>query len=505
MKKHVKILCGALALLTVAALSASCGDDSQKGDPKNTEAPVTGSTESTEAITNERELIREEVPADADYQGYAFRIQSRDADHHKKELSAEAENGETINDAVYKRNTAVEEKLNIKIVPIYEDESNEANPQSLLRKAIMASDDYVDLALMHTILAGQLAADGLFLNWYDIPYIDFSKPWWNSNVSNALTIDGRCYLAVGDLCISAIDYAWSMVFNKKLAENYDLEDIYQLVIDGKWTIDKFNTMISQAAVDLNGDGKYDDTDQYGFVTHDNSAIVNWMFALDQPVTKMNADGIPELAINTDHMVDIVNKVDEVLHSGHQTFIVTDKYTSGLNTSHDLAVANLFSGDQALFAALRIYVIDELRSMETNFGIIPFPKFDEEQSNYYTHVDGHAPMMCLPKTAENTERTGVILECLNAESYRTCVPAEYEIVLTEKFSRDEMSVKMLDIILAGRNQNFGYVYDSGVDLQWSLTFLMKQNSTNFASYYKSHEKGALKKYQQIIKAHQDIES
>jgi hypothetical protein len=105
---------------------------------------------------------------------------------------------------------------------------------------------------------------------------------------------------------------------------------------------------------------------------------------------------------------------------------------------------------------------------------------------------------------DTERTGVIIECLNAESYRTCVPAMYDIVLTEKFSRDEMSVKMLDLILDGRTQNFGYVYEGSTGMQWALTNLMKSNSTDFTSYYSKREKQAVKYYNQIVEAHQNIE-
>ena len=502
MKNTKRTLSMLLALLTVAAVTASCGGQTDMADAATDSADVTTAAVTEE--TNERERIREEVPADADYQGYEFRIQSRDADHHHKELTADAENGETINDAVYRRNTAVEEKLNIKVVPIYESEAPESNPIDILRRSIQAGDDYVDLALMHTIFGANLAADGLLLNWNDVEYVDFEKPWWNSNVTDELTVDGRVYLAVGDLCISAIDYAWSMVYNKQLAESYDLGDIYQLVVDGKWTVDTFNEMIGQASVDLNGDSKFDDQDQYGFTTHDNSAIVNWMFALDQKVTKTGADGLPELALNTERMASIVEKVDAVLHSGNQTFICTDNYNTSKNISHDLAVAGMFSEGKSLFAALRIYVIDNLRSMEANFGIIPFPKYDEAQETYYTHVDGHAPLMGLPKTLTDTTRAGVIIECLNAESYRVCVPAMYDIVLTEKFSRDEMSVKMLDLILAGRTQNFGYVYEGSTGMQWTLTNLMKQNSTNFASYYRGKEKAAIKHYNEIIEAHKNIE-
>ncbi len=504
-KRICSFLCAVLMLTASSTVLFSCGDSAEQ--PKETDAAKDTSTViDAETEVDPRYAIRENIPEDANYNGYEFRIQSRDADHHYKELSAEASNGETINDAVYKRNTTVEDRLNIKIVPIYESEAPEDNPPKIIRQNVMAGNDYCDIALVHAIQAGIIAADGLLTNWYDIPYVDFSKPWWNKSVADELTISGKLYLANGDLCLSAIDYAWAMVYNKEIAQNHDIDDLYQVVNDGKWTIDYMDRLIGEMSSDLNGDGSYDDQDLYGFVTHDNSAIVNWMFALDQKVTTMDKDGIPQLTLNNDHMVSIVEKVDALLHDGHQTFIVTDKYTSENSTTHDHAVASLFAHGQSLFAALRIYVIDELRAMETNFGIIPFPKYDEAQEGYYTHVDGHAPLICIPKNPVNEttpERLGVILEALNAESYRICVPAVYDIVLTEKFSRDEMSVHMLDLILDGRTTNFGYVYESG-NMQWSLTLLMKANKTDFASYYKQNEKTALRGYKKIIEAHENID-
>ena len=486
-----------LAMVQLAAAS-SCASQEESHETTTQAAPVSSDE------TDEREAIREEVPENVDYDGYVFRIQSRDADHHRKELSADTENGETINDAVYRRNISVEERLNIKIEPVYESEEPESNPPALLRQSIMAGDDYVDLALVHTIEAGRLAADGLFHNWYSLEYVDFDKPWWNKSVADELTIDGQLYLAVGDLCISAIDYAWAMVYNMRLCEDFGIDNIYETVIDGKWTVDYFNILLKTASEDLNGDGQFDDNDRYGFVTHDNSAIVNWMFALNQKVTSTGDDGLPELSLNTERMVSIVEKVDQILHSDNQTYVVTDSYTAGLGISHDDAVANLFSEGKALIAALRIYVIDQLRAMEEDFGIIPFPKYDEAQDGYYTHVDGHAPLMCVPVTVSDLERTGVIVECLNAESYRTCVPAMYDIVLSEKYSRDEMSVQMLDLILGGRTQNFGYVYEGSTGMQWSLTNLMKQNSTDFASYYQAREAAAIEYYNSIIEAHIGLE-
>ena len=114
-------------------------------------------------------------------------------------------------------------------------------------------------------------------------------------------------------------------------------------------------------------------------------------------------------------------------------------------------------------------------MEEDFGIIPFPKYSAVQEAYYTHVDGHAPLMILPKTLTNPENAGIVLEALACESNKTVVPAVCEIVLRSKYARDEASQRMLDLILAGRVYTFGYMYDDWKGMQWTLQVLMSKKS------------------------------
>ena len=168
--------------------------------------------------------------------------------------------------------------------------------------------------------------------------------------------------------------------------------------------------------------------------------------------------------------------------------------------------NVYIADeQTLFAALRIYVIDNLRDMEEDFGIIPFPKYAADQEAYYTHVDGHAPLMILPKTLANPENAGIVMEALAYESSRSMVPAVYDIVLQSKYARDEASQRMLDLILEGRVYTLGYIYDDWKGMQWTLQSLMNSKSNNYASFYKSHEKTAQKQLQLVIDSYEAVEN
>ena len=105
------------------------------------------------------------------------------------------------------------------------------------------------------------------------------------------------------------------------------------------------------------------------------------------------------------------------------------------------------------------MVDKLRAMETDFGILPIPKLDSSQEKWghtvgsrYTGVG-----MAVPITARNLERTGHILEAICAESRYTTIPTYYDVSLKTKFARDEESsdipagVLLLPVPLPQRGQ------------------------------------------------------
>ena len=86
-------------------------------------------------------------------------------------------------------------------------------------------------------------------------------------------------------------------------------------------------------------------------------------------------------------------------------------------------------------------------MENEFGIVPFPKYEESQSSYVTYIANYAAMCGIPITASDAERTGTILENLCAYSYGDLREAYVDTTLNFKYIRDEESKEMLDLILS----------------------------------------------------------
>ena len=80
--------------------------------------------------------------------------------------------------------------------------------------------------------------DGFFVNLLTAPNLDLTKPWYNRQGIDEMTIDGKCYIVMNDILLSPNDATSITIFNKKLLKDFSLDDPYSLVNEGKWTIDR---------------------------------------------------------------------------------------------------------------------------------------------------------------------------------------------------------------------------------------------------------------------------
>ena len=361
---------------------------------------------------------------------------------------AEEQNGEQLNDAVYNRNRKIEEKFDIKLTVI--QSNGTTGTAAHIASLIAAGDDSVDVFVPPMYQTSPLITKGLFTNLRDVPYIDLDKPWWDQNANRDLSINGKLYVTIGDIAISTMDATSTVYFNKTIHAGLNLEDMYNLVREGKWTLDKMSEMSRQALKDLNGDGVYDKDDQFGLVAQE-TIVGNYFFASGENVTINDANGLPVSSVNNPRAINAIGKVIDVLAEGN-----------GAYTGKDEVTAEIFRNGQGLFYSHVLDTAERLRAEEINFGIVPMPKLDETQERYYNFADSWC--MCLigiPVTNNNLERAGVILEALAAESMYTMVPVYYETNLSNQFFRDDDSIEMLEIIRETRVLSIDSFYEWGM--------------------------------------------
>ena len=484
-------------LLTAAAALFSCGGDTAVSSGDTASADTAADTQDsavTEALDSlaARQLVDDELGA-ADFGGRTFRILGDDAceDYYLMEQQT----GDVMNDAVFERNLAVTERFNIVLEAEVFEESQMAKQ---LKNSVMAADDAYQLFSGHIIYAGNAVCDNVYYNLHDVPHINFEKPWWSQSTLEDLSYDGKTFIAMGDFALTTVASTYCFYYNKQIASDYDLEGIYDIVNEGKWTIDRLTEISKEVYRDLNGNGTTDENDLYGFSMWARSPVNAFLWSFGEKLGKKQEDGTIVLDYFNDKVIDIYNKLYELCCVNETTFCRTAVDDGPMMKS-------MFTDGKALVTADTFeFASKELRDVETDYGIIPYPKWDEAQEGYYTMVDGGHEGLAVPVSVADPDFVGTIVEALNAESYKRTVPVFYDIVLKTKGSRDEESVAMLDMIFNGRIFDFGYVYGEFGAAFWPQ-YMVEKKSADISSYYEKNHKKYDKKIADAIEFFEEYET
>ncbi|MGM9624875.1 MAG: hypothetical protein ACI3XM_04115, partial [Eubacteriales bacterium] len=280
-----------LCLLLLSALVAcSAEDNADEGNLVG--STTTLSAEETAAPDDPyaaRMLVSANLPKELNFNGAHLRtmVNSSKDNVMTSDIYLEKETGDVVDDAIYRRRVYVEELLNIVFDPSVAMEVSDAS--SAIRRTVNAGDDAYDLYLEHMIQAGSDTLTGIFLDWYDIPHMNFTNPWYPQDSIESMTVDGTMYLLLSDVMRSALHNTYCYYFNKEIAANYDLPDIYELVRSGTWTIDKVTELSKDVYQDLNGNGQHDEEDRYGYATSIDSNVVTYFWAFDVPLVDVSGD------------------------------------------------------------------------------------------------------------------------------------------------------------------------------------------------------------------------
>lgn len=470
MNASYRIIKKSAAFLLLAALlmTCSCGSG-ETGAPEQT-MPETAAEETT--------VSDEPVLPELDGEGGAFRMLIRKADTYNCDDVSVAElNGEIVNDSVFNRNMTVETKFNIVIVPNFQ-----ANTAQTAQKAVMAGEDMCDVMFDSLNLLSSLMTSGLLYDWNTLDHIDMSAKYWDSNAASQLSVKNRLYLAVSDISMNASSRARFIYFNKKIAGDYNLASPYELVYSDKWTLDSFGEMVRSVSADLNGDGKMDGSDRFGLLQEGPSFFIS---GAGIRLTQNNSEGIPEVAFMNEYTVDALAKIKDII-SDEATTLSYEAAAKGKDTSGFAHIYNfgrsLFASDHFLFVQNGANVANQFSNMESPFGIVPNPKYSEEQEEYHHLMDSYACAMAVPITNPQTENTAVLLEYMSWLSSKTLVPAYYETTIKIKRFNDEDAPKMLDLVRASILYEISNIANMGVGDVINSAY----TSGNLASVYAKKE-------------------
>lgn len=387
-----------------------------------------------------------------DLEGYEFRFMNVIDDLWDTDsmiLDFEEQTGDTLHDAIYNRNRQVENDLNITIAPVVKYSIFELSAE--LKRAVLAGEDAYDAAYICTSnYAGTIP---YLNNFYDISSIQLSEDWWSRSFVESMT--------VGDnLLYGSVDYVnnWTQLFvsalffNKEMVTDHGLDSPYELVRSGKWTLDTMKTMMSEV-VNLNGDADFKPLKGgncvYGHASMHAEAPLSLMQGTDNNLIKKDKNNMLSIVNDLGTYVSTYEKLLGLCgEEGYNVLVNTAEYRG----------MDIFLEGRALFHQSNMsYALSPLfRESDMEYGVIPMPKYDANQSRYYTPISQYGMVVTIPLTVSDPERSGYVIDYMNWMSHRDVYPT----LLTNmcyKGVRDDDSIEMLDVIFDSVQADIGFLW------------------------------------------------
>lgn len=440
----------------------------------------------------EEERLSSSVPADLDLGGMEIRALCFAA-REGFTVAAEELNGETLNDAIYTANRQTEEELNFS----YRFLENGGIETTDLENAFAAGDDSWELVYGTQWKVAQLVPRHMLANLNPAAggYIDLEKPWWYDGYIGECEADGEhTFLLAGDAAPSVFRRSTMLVMNTDLLRDMDgdVNEVYDTVLSGDWTVDRFSDMVSRGYRDLNGDGSRDTDDAYGFATWTSSDLDHFMAASGVRGCSRDAEGVPFITFNNERTVKFVELFNDFFWSNPGTYYAENAPTT-----------EMFSAGNILFLCEKFDRLDLIRDVQADYTVIPLPKLDESVPAYGSLVHDDAHILCVPAVCQSIIPATAVMEKMAYHYYYDVMPRYYEIILKSKYRRDssEAASRIIDIIHDGMTTDFAYIYNYGLsNMMCSVRDLIGiSKSSDFASEFARNEKAYNKTFGKLVAA------
>ncbi|MDD6265987.1 MAG: extracellular solute-binding protein [Clostridia bacterium] len=471
MKKtnYLKIVSALLALTAAIFVFASCGKNE---------------TSNTKEASDEEHL--DNLPDDLDFGGEQVNIFYWGHSLVTWELTSDGTTGDIVEKAVDQRNTQVQKRLGVTLNYIQGDPGVF---MPIVRDEIMSGSTDYDLVVGAQCEAVSVAAAGAFRDLSQSKYLDLTKEYWNQEYNEALSVNEKRFLVGGDASLTTTAWASCLFFDKKNYSSFfgDEEEFYQFIYDGNWTLDEYAERCKQCYKDLNGNGVSDSSDQYGMGMNISSSNTDqYMFSSGVNLSYRDENNIPVVDMKNDKALEFCDKFYNLIYNNEGV----------LNYKNDEA-AEVEGNMKYVFMAGTLQAIVEMRGDEDDFGVIPMPKLNANETEYHSWISDITGIWGVPITIDNdrAERACAVLECMASETRRLVLPQYYERALKNKYVRDSWSAKMLDLIHDGETTDF-------IAAMFNFNFmrsLISGGDPNYVSNYDAKEALLLKDVQSMFDA------
>ena len=460
MKKTAKIL---LCLLLVSAFCLSmlvgCGGNEE---PKET----TGTTESSEVESlteTESKVNDEDTLKEYDFGGEEYRILTRDVTDY--EFDPNSSYGiKTVNTAIFTRNEEVKNRFNVNILYDKTDGgwgSGTGNNKWIQKYETVTQSGWSDyeLTAAHFSLQQFCSLKGLTYDMTELETIDMTKEWWSEQFYENCYINGKFYVAVGDIAHTLYEYIQVVFFNETMAESYIKDavgnpvDLYELVKNNEWTWEKMKTYsltINHAT----------DDDPFGLLWWGHS-VRGLLITMEMDVLEEDASGSTTMYSFPDSLSEkTLTYANEIIDYLRTNMGVTWHGNQALGGR---SMQKVFGDGDALFCATSLgFVVEiaETLAEGQTYGVLPLPMADEDQLEYHTVMRDTMTGVSVPKNLKDPELCGVVTEALCMYGYQHVRPTYLNVVLDGRYMVNDDLGYVMDLLRETVTVDFLYAFNVG---------------------------------------------
>lgn len=474
------------ALILAALLTASasiglvgCSDNNLKESAAESSAE-SGSIESESAPAETEEYISDSLDS-PNFDGYEFRIhQARKAGEY---ITAIEYTGEPINDALFESKCYIENRFNVEVT-LYD--SIDPDPAfTAVKNSIIANDNAFDIVIANDGNMCDFALQGYLYDLNQIPQFDFDQPWWPEKAMETLMVNDKLYFASNYMSYQGLHWTRAVIVNKDIAEEYNIEIPYDDVRNGTWTLDKMYTLVSQTAVDANGNGKIDEDEQAGLTGSNYYAL---QIAVDIPIYRHDSEGMIYMDVNVEQIDKYVETCRKLFDTTHYLTLNTDGH--GQQTFNK---GKTFMAYSEIGGAYDLYKDSDFR-----YGFLSSPKLDEFQTEYINCCTDQPWGAAVNADDEKLEIVGYICEAMSCYNYNKVLPVYFEASMKSRIADQPDDSEMLQLIRDTRSLSFAFTYDLDLD---DIYKNIGKNQ-NAASYLARYEKAGTRMLDRFLEKFED---
>lgn len=403
-----------------------------KGDGGE-ETAAAGETSIT--TKNGKQYQADKIPADTNYDGKKVvvlypedRISEFDPDS----------TGSFVEQAIVRRNLTVESRINVDLEFIsttggYNSKGESPFMQTLQADVQGGANSY-DICSDYGMTIGSCAVNGLCVNLKDYSIVETTAPWWAPGLNEDATINGKLFFGTGDISTGYLSTMLCMFFNTDLLASNGLTNPYDMVDMDNWKWEFFIQMCKGLYSDTNGNSTADIEDTYAFGVNAVGGGDAIFYSAGNKFLETDSTGTLILSES------LSNNRASNFYDVTQTFCSSGDVYVGADASEN------FKAGKSVFTIQFMSFAGTLVAENTgvNFGVLPLPKYDDNQDYSSVCWVGRS-LYFISLGSAIPEIAATTFECLASEGYRQVTDVLYEDTYKLRYSPDEKTGEMIDLI------------------------------------------------------------